>query len=151
MCRQSEKKHLLNSNTYSTCFHNVVNFGSLTAEIGWWVCSTPANFNKFRVLASLLQRRLSMEISQTWYGVWPYPGLVRYIYVFWSCCSLTEFCQLQNSLCVQVAFSYCTALEQRPFSETLRRGTMNGVMELSQRAPPIYSARGHHVGHRPTF
>jgi len=50
MRRQSEK-HLLNSNTYSTCLHNVVNFGPLTAEIGWWVCGTPANFTKFRVLA----------------------------------------------------------------------------------------------------
>jgi len=31
----------------------------LTAEIGSGVCSTPANFNGFRVLASLLHRRLS--------------------------------------------------------------------------------------------
>jgi len=31
----------------------MVNFGPLTAEIGWRVWSTPANFNRFRVLASL--------------------------------------------------------------------------------------------------
>jgi len=35
--------------------HNMVNFGPLTAEICWRVCGTPANFNGFRVLASLLQ------------------------------------------------------------------------------------------------
>jgi len=56
MYRQSEK-NLLNSNISSTCPHNMVNFGPLTAEIGWWVWGTPANFNGFRVLATLLQWR----------------------------------------------------------------------------------------------
>ena len=32
----------------------MANFGPLTAEIGWWVWDTPANFNDFRVLALLL-------------------------------------------------------------------------------------------------
>ena len=32
------------------------NFGPLMAEIGWRVSGTQANFNEFRVLASLLQR-----------------------------------------------------------------------------------------------
>jgi len=36
------------------CLNNMVNFGPLTAEIGWRVGSTPANFNGFRVLPSLL-------------------------------------------------------------------------------------------------
>ena len=47
-------KNLLNSDTSSTCPHNMVNFGILTAEICRRVCSTPANFNGFRVLAALL-------------------------------------------------------------------------------------------------
>ena len=47
----NRKKNLLNSNTSSRCRHNMVNFGLLTAEIGWWVWGTPANFNGFRVLA----------------------------------------------------------------------------------------------------
>jgi len=34
----------------------MVNFGPLTAEIGWRVCGTPANFNGFRVLAALFSR-----------------------------------------------------------------------------------------------
>jgi len=51
--RQSEK-NLLNSNIFSTCPHNMVNFGPLTAEFGSGVWGTPANFNWFRVLAALL-------------------------------------------------------------------------------------------------
>jgi len=53
------EKKLLNSNAFSTCPHNMANFGSLTAEIDSVVWGTPANFNGFRVLASLLQRRRS--------------------------------------------------------------------------------------------
>ena len=45
---------MLNSNISSTCPHNMVNFGPLTAEICWRVWGTPANFNGFRVLAALL-------------------------------------------------------------------------------------------------
>ena len=45
----------LNSNISPTCPHNMVNFGALAAEIRWRVWGTPANFNGFRVLASLLQ------------------------------------------------------------------------------------------------
>jgi len=47
-----------------------------------------------------------------------------------------EFCQVQNSLCVQVlrspilaALAYCTALEQWT-SAKLRRGARNGITEL---------------------
>jgi len=45
---------LLDSNISSTCPHNMVNFGPLAAQIGLVVWGTQANFNGFRVLASLL-------------------------------------------------------------------------------------------------
>jgi len=45
---------LLSSDMSSTCPHNMVNFGLLTAEIHLVVWGTPANFNGFRVLAALL-------------------------------------------------------------------------------------------------
>jgi len=48
--------------------------GPLTAETGWRVCGTPANFNGVRVLASLLQRRRSTEVNQTLHDVWPSAG-----------------------------------------------------------------------------
>jgi len=58
------RKKMLNINIFLTCPHNMVNFGPLAAEIGWQVWSTPTNFNRFRVLASLLHRRRSTEVNQ---------------------------------------------------------------------------------------
>ena len=98
--------------------HNIVKFGPLTAEIGSGVWGTPANFNGFCVLALLLQRCHSLEANQILHDVWPSPGLVHYLYIFGSTCPLTEFCQVQNSLCFpSLAFllywqRYCRALEQ---------------------------------------
>jgi len=63
MYQQSET--MLNSNTSSTCPHNMVNFGPLAAEIGSPVWGTPANFNGFRVLAALLHGTLVVGVSQT--------------------------------------------------------------------------------------
>ena len=51
---ENQKKNLLDSNISPTCPHNMVNFGPLEAEIGSVVWGTQANFNGFRVLASLL-------------------------------------------------------------------------------------------------
>jgi len=42
----------------------MVNFGPLTAEIGSGVWGTPANFNRFRVLAALLHARHSSNGRQ---------------------------------------------------------------------------------------
>ena len=49
----------------SRCPHNIVNFGPLAAEIGLAVCSIPANFNGFHVLAALLRGSQVVGISQT--------------------------------------------------------------------------------------
>ena len=68
----------VNSSIFSTCPHNIVNFGPLAAEIGLPVWGTLANFNGFRVLTSLLYRRRSMEINQTLHDVWLSPGLLYY-------------------------------------------------------------------------
>jgi len=126
-----------------TCPHNMANFGPLTAEICWRVWGTQANFNGFRILASLLQRRRSPKANQTLHDVWPPPGLLHYIYIFEGCCPLTEFCLVQNSLYVQVLLSRILAalLHGSPaagVSQNLRRGTRNGITELLQRAPPIF-------------
>jgi len=43
------------------CPHNMVNFCPLTADICWRVWGTPANFNGFRVLASVTARHSSSE------------------------------------------------------------------------------------------
>ena len=91
------RKSLLNSSISPTCAHNMVNVSPLAAEIGSLVWGTPANFNRFRFMASLLQRYHSTEANRTLHDVWPSPGLVHYINIFrgallyWQC--------------------YCTALE----------------------------------------
>jgi len=55
---------LLNNDISSIYPRNIVNFGPLMAGICWEVWGTPANFNRFRVLASLLHRRRSTEVNQ---------------------------------------------------------------------------------------
>jgi len=43
----------------------MANFGPLMAEIGLRVWGTPANFNKFRILAALLHGTPAVGVSQT--------------------------------------------------------------------------------------
>ena len=140
-CIDNRKENLLNTNISSTCCNNMVN-GPLVAKIGLPVWGTPANFNGFRVLASLLYRQRSMEVSHTLHDIWPSPVLVHYVYIFGGCCPLTEFCHLQNSLCVQVLHSAILpallhSTRAAAISQTLWRCTRNGITELSQRASPI--------------
>jgi len=130
----------------STRPHNMANFGPLTAETSWRIWGTPANFNGFHVLPLLLQRRRSTEVNQTLHDVWPSPGLVYYIYIFGGSCPLMKFCPVQNSLYIQVLYS--PVLAELPhgtpaagISQTLQRGTKNGITELLQRAPPIFGGR----------
>jgi len=150
--RQSEK-NLLNGDIFCTCPHNMANFGPLTAETGWRIWGTPANFNGFRVRPTLLQRRRSTEVNQTLHDVWPSPGLVYYIYIFGGFCLLMNFCPVQNLLYIQVLRSPVLAalLHGTPaagISQTLRRGTRNGITELSH---TYIRQGGYHVGHWPTF
>jgi len=125
----------------------MVNFGPLTAENGWRVWGTAANFNRFRMLASLLHQRRSTDGGESNFArFWPSPGLVYYIYIL-GLLPLTEFCQVQNSLCVQVLRS--------PILAALLHGTRAvGVSQtlrgLAEGATYIQHG-GHHVGHRPTF
>jgi len=93
----------------------------------------------FRYCIDVTQRRSTTLCTMFgrllgWYSVYTFLG---------GFCPLTEFCQLQNSLCVQVLRSPILAalLHGTPaagVSQTLRRGTRNGITELSQRAPPIF-------------
>jgi len=101
---------------------NMANFVPLAVAIGSGVWGIPSNFNGFRVLASLLQRRCSPEANQTLHDVLPSPGLVCYIYIhFQGSCLLTEFCHVQNSLCIQVLrFAILAAL---------LHGTRSGVSQ----------------------
>jgi len=140
MCRQSEK-NWLNGNIFSSV-HTMANVGPVTAEIDWRVWGTLANFNGFRVLASLLHRRRSPEANQTLHDLWPSPGLVHCVYTLSGACPVTEFCHPKFTLRWSLGFSYIGSVIARHsssgVSQTLRHGTRNGIMELSHRTPPIF-------------
>jgi len=111
----------------------MVNIGPLAAEICWRVWGTPANFNGFRVLAALLQRRHSPEANQTLHDVWPLPPLVDYIHFRRllprnGILPRAKFTLPPPSLALSYWQRYCTALEQ------LARAKLCGV---EHRAPPI--------------
>jgi len=129
------RKNVLNSNISSICPHNMVNFGPLVAEIFRRVWGTPADFNGFRILASLLQLYHSTEVNETLHDVWPSAGLVHYIYIFGGSCPLTEFC-------------HATPVG---ISQMLRHGTRNGITELLQMVPPIYGWAAITLGIGPHF
>jgi len=123
-------------------------YGKLWPTNSWdWLASLgyPAHFNGFRILASLLQLRRSLEANQTLHDVWPSPRLVHYVHIFVGFCPLAEFCRVQNSLCIQVLHSriLTALLHGTPavgMSQTLRHGTRNGITELSPRAPRGWAA-----------
>jgi len=128
-------KNFLNNNISSASPHNTVNVGPLTAEIGWRVWGTPANFNGFRVFASLLHRRRSPEAKQTLHDVWPYSRPVHYIYIL-GAVAPNEILTGSKFTLVQVLRSPILAALLHStravgVSETLRRDTRNGIKELS--------------------
>jgi len=123
-------KKLLNSNTSSTCTHNMENFGPLAAETGSRVVGNPSKFQQLSRLAFVSAASYCSDV-------------VHRRPTFGGFCSLTEFCQVQTSLCAQVLSSPILAalLHGTPtpgVSQTLQRGTRVGITELSQRAPPIF-------------
>jgi len=92
----NRKKNSLHNIISSIRPHNMVHFGPLAAEfIGLVVWGNPANFNGFRVLASLLQRCHSTDVNQTLHDVWMSLGLVHCAYIFGGFYFITEFCNVQ--------------------------------------------------------
>ena len=119
----------------------MVNFGALAAEIDWGVWAPQQISTGFaswlRYCSDVAHRRstnFARSLAVYWAGT---------LYMSEGSCPLTEFCQLQNSLCIQVLRSPILAVwlhgtGTAVVSQTLWRGTRNGIAELSQRAPPIF-------------
>jgi len=137
------------------CLHIMVNFGILMADICWRVLGTPANFNGFRVLASLLHRYRSTAVIQTARCL-AVSGLVHYrpIYILRGLLP-TEFCQLQSSLCVRIslAFSYIDSVTERHSSSGRQPKFAAWYKEWNYRTfaegATYIRHSGHHVAHRP--
>jgi len=136
-------KNLLNSNTSSTRSHNIVNFGSIAAD-QFTSLGHPSKFQQvsrvgFVTAPTSLNGRqpiFARRLAVSWDGT-------LYIH-FRGSCPLREFCQVQNSLCVQVLRSaILTALLHGNrvvgVSQTLRRWA-EGATYIRQ--------GGHHVVHR---
>jgi len=106
-------------------------YGELRSVSGWdrfTSLGNPANFNRFRVLASLLQRCRWPETNQTLHDVWPSSGLVHYIYI------LEGFCPWQNfGRCkVHFASKCCVLLYWQPYCTALQQGVsakLSGVVQ----------------------
>jgi len=96
----------------------------------------PSNFNGFRVLDSLLHPRLSTEINQALHDVSPSPGLIH----FWVLLSANGILPgAKFTLRPILVFSYTSmaallhGTRAVGISQTLRRGTRNGITELASR------------------
>ena len=82
---------------------NMANVGPLTAEIDSGVWGTPANFNRFHVLPSLYCSEVAHRKPTKLCTMFSRLLGCYIVYTFLGgSCSLMEFCQVQNSLCVQV-------------------------------------------------
>ena len=124
-------KNLLNSITFPTCPHNMGNFGPLTDEIGLGVWAPQQISTGFasclRCCTDVAHRRPSKLYTTFghllgWYTIYKFSGALA---------PLTEFCQVQYSLYVQVCIlpywqRYFTALQQQA-SAILGRGTRSGI------------------------
>jgi len=119
----------------------MANIGPITAEIGWRVLGTPANFNGFRVLASLFQWRRPTGANKTLHDVWPSPGLVHYIHFPGLLPHHGILPGAKITFRPSLAFSYIFSFTVRHSSQTLRRGRLQG-MELPnfRRGRHLYSA-----------
>jgi len=137
MYRQSKKNVKLQYILHMS--HNMVNFGQLAPEIGLPDWGISANFNGFRLLASLLHRRRSPEANQTLHDVWPSPVWAGTLYILFSKLLSPKgiLSGAKLTLRPSLALSYI-GTRALDVSRTLRHGTRNGIKELSPRAPPIF-------------
>jgi len=133
---------MLNSNISSTCSHNTADFDQRVSRLGFVTAAmslTGGQPHSARCLAVSCAGTLFIHFR----GLLPPDKSL-----------LAEFWPVQNSLYVQVLRSPIleTLLHGTPavsVSQTLRRGTRNGITELSQTAPPIFGI-GPHSSHYET-
>jgi len=120
-------------------------YGELRPTSGWDQLATLGHCSKFQPVLRLgfISAPTLLNGGQPNFAhVWPSPALLHCIYIFGGSCPVTEFCQVQNSLCVQVLRSPTLAMLLHSIravgvKQTLRHGTRNGITELLQTVPHI--------------
>jgi len=157
-CRaiSSQLRHVLTIGKKPVKWQYLLHMSSWYAELwpinGWDLLVSlrhPADLTGFaswlHYCTDVAHRRRSMDVNQTLHDVWLSPALVYYLYIFGGSCPLTQFSQLQTSLCIQVfqspilaALSVLHGTRAVGVSQSLWRGTRIGSMELSQMAAPIF-------------
>jgi len=126
--------------------HMCPQYGKLRPTSGWYRSRSLGHPSKFQRVSHLGFVTAPMSLNrrqQNFADVWPSPELVHYTYIFGDSCSLLEFYEVQNSLCIQALRSPILAAvlhgtRAAAVSQILCHGTRNGITELSQRAPPIF-------------
>ena len=96
----NQKKNLLSSNVSSTSSYNMVNFGPLVAEIVSLVWGHPSKFQWVSHLGFITAATSLNRNQPNFAPCLAVSCAATYIYIFGSCSSVMEFCQVQNSLCV---------------------------------------------------
>jgi len=143
-CIHNRKTKTLHNNISSISPYNMANVGPVTADIGSVVWGTQANYDGFRVLASLLQRHRSPEANQTVHDVSRSPWLVEY-----------SFSGAKFTLRPSFAFSYIGSVTARHSSNGHQPNFVAWYKELNHGTFADGAADirlgGHHVGHRSTF
>ena len=140
--------------------HMSLQYGELHPTSGWDRFGSLGHFSKFQWLSRLCFVTIAALLTSG------QPNFARCLAVSWDgtlyihfcgLLPLTEFCQVQSSLCVQVLRSPILAalLHDTPaavVSQTLRRGTHKewNYGAFAEGATYIRLG-GHHVGDRPTF
>ena len=133
----------------------MVNFGPLTAEIVSLVWGTPANFNGFRVMPSLLQRRRSLTGGQ--------PIFARCLAISWAGTLYIHFLgllppdgilprakftlrpSLASSYIGSVTARHCSSGSQPNFAAWCKEWNYGTFAE----GATYVRLGGHHVGYRP--
>jgi len=133
----------------------MANLGPLRDEIGSGVWDTVANFNGFRVLPSLLQRRCLPEADQTARCLAVSCAGTLYIHFRGLLPSDRILPGAKFILSPSLAFAYIGSVTAR-HSSSGRQPNFGGVVEGMElrnfaQGTTYIRQRGHHVGHRPTF
>jgi len=140
-------KKLYSSNIFSTCPHNMVNFGPLGAEIVSLRWGNPSKFERVSRL-DFVTAATSLNGSQ--------PNFAQCLAISWAgtlCIHFRGFLP-RNEILPGATFTLCPNLAVHILAALLHGTLVLGVRQTLQRwteGATYIRQGGHHVGHWPTF
>ena len=125
-----------NSNISSTCPHNMINFGWLTADIGWRVWDTLSKFQRvsrlgFVTAPTVAQRRSTKLCTMFgrllgWYTIYTFSGSLDPNGILSG-----AICTLRPSMAFSYIGSVTTRVQAVDVTQTLRHRIRKRITELS--------------------